>query len=50
MEKNLAWDLFSKTGSIDCYLLYKQSLNVKENSDEYGYNQDQRCGDSQNQG
>ncbi len=48
--ENLAWNLFSKTGSIDCYLLYKQSINVKENSDVYGDNQDQRRSDSQNQG
>lgn len=49
MEK-LAWELFAKTGSIDCYLLYKQSMNSKENSGVYGCNQNQRSGDSQNQG
>lgn len=48
--ENFAWDVFSKTGSIDCYLLYKQSINVKENCGVYGCNQNERCGDSQNKG
>ncbi|MBR6729151.1 MAG: YqzL family protein [Clostridia bacterium] len=36
MLENLSWELFCKTGNIDDYLLYKQSINVKENSGDYG--------------
>ncbi len=44
MLENLAWAFFSKTGSIDSYLLYRQSMDCKENSGEYGTNQDEgRC-------
>ncbi len=48
--ENLAWEIFSKTGSIDCYLLYKQSMDNKENSDDYGTNQNEWRGNQANQG
>ena len=43
MLENFAWDCFTKTGSIDSYLLYKQTINLKENSGEYGTFKDDRC-------
>lgn len=44
MLENFAWDFFSKTGSIDGYLLYKQSMNCKEHSGDYGAYQNERRG------
>ena len=50
MLENFAWEIFTKTGSIDGYLLYKQSANVKENSGDYGAFKDDRCGNQTDQG
>ncbi len=50
MLENFAWDVFTKTGSIEGYLLYRQSVNLKENSGDYGTSKDDRCGDQANQG
>ena len=44
MLENFAWEFFSKTGSIDGYLLYKQSMNCKEHSGDYGAYQNERRG------
>jgi len=41
MLEKFAWEYFTKTGSLDGYLLYRQSLSVKENSGAYGDNQNQ---------
>lgn len=49
MLENFAWDVFTKTGSIDGYLLYKQSASLKENSGEYGAFKDERCCNQTNQ-
>ena len=43
MLENLGWELFCKTGDIEGYLLYKQSMNLKENSGDYGTNQNDGC-------
>ncbi|MBE7040559.1 MAG: YqzL family protein [Ruminococcaceae bacterium] len=50
MLENFAWDIFTKTGSIDGYLLYKQTVNLKENSGEYGTFKDDRSGNQTDQG
>ena len=50
MMEEFAWEFFSKTGSFESYLLYKESLQVKENSGDYGLNQNQRCGHQADQG
>ncbi len=50
MLENFAWDIFTKTGSIDGYLLYKQTMNLKENSGDYGTSQDDRCCNQTDQG
>ena len=42
MIEEFAWQFFMKTGNIDGYLLYKQSMNSKEICDEYGTDQDKR--------
>ncbi len=39
--EEFAWNFFMKTGNIDGYLLYKQSMNNKENCDEHGTDQDE---------
>lgn len=43
MLEDFAWVYFSKTGSIDGYLLYRQSMDCKENSGDYGAYQDEGC-------
>lgn len=48
--ENLAWEIFSKTGNIDYYLLYRQSISAKENCGGYGVNKDERSSDQTNQG
>lgn len=50
MLENFAWDVFTKTGSIDGYLLYKQTVNLKENSGDYGAFKDDRSCDQANPG
>lgn len=50
MLENFAWDIFTKTGNIDSYLLYKQTMNVKENCGDYGTFKDDRCGNQTDQG
>ena len=35
MYRELSWNMFEKTGSIDQYLLYKE-LQQTDKSDEYG--------------
>lgn len=42
MMEEFAWNFFMKTGNIDGYLLYKQSMNSKENGSDYGTDQDKR--------
>jgi len=37
--ENLGWEMFCKTGDIEGYLLYRESLNLKENCGEYGTDQ-----------
>ncbi len=49
MFEDFAWDMFTKTGSIDGYLLYKQTVTLKEKCGDYGACKDQwRC-DTANQ-
>ncbi|MBE7049003.1 MAG: YqzL family protein [Ruminococcaceae bacterium] len=48
--ENFAWNFFEKTGNIDVYLLYKQTMNMKENSDEYGVSQNLWCCDQEDKG
>ncbi len=43
MLENFAWNVFTKTGSIDGYLLYKQTQNLKEDRGDYGAFEDDRC-------
>ena len=50
MFENLGWEHFCKTGDIDGYLLYKECLNIKENSGEYGTNQNDGCGNQADPG
>lgn len=50
MLEKFGWEVFQKTGSIDSYLLYRQSLTMKENSGEYGVNQDKRDCDQTDSG
>ena len=49
MLEDFAWDMFTKTGSIDGYLLYKQTVMLKEKCVDYGACKDQWCCDTANQ-
>ncbi|MBQ9915105.1 MAG: YqzL family protein [Clostridia bacterium] len=49
MLTDFAWDIFTKTGSIDGYLLYKQTVTLKEKCEDYGACKDQWCCDTANQ-
>lgn len=48
--EDFAWNIFTKTGNIDGYLLYKQTVNLKENSGDYGAIKNEWCCHQTNQG
>ena len=36
-----SWELFSKTGDINAYLMYKSALNTQNRSGDYGEHKDE---------
>lgn len=39
---NSIWELFSKTGDIDAYLMYKSAQNTESGNSGYGEHKDER--------
>jgi hypothetical protein len=48
MMKDFTWSAFEKTGSIDAYMLYKESLGINEAQHGMGQNKRYRIKTSQN--